>query len=128
MVQLAQKKEKINELLESRNQNFKDLIQKIAGEAAVIADEVEGYESEEKHLKHVELLNKEAKIFQKNIDAMTTEIENLKKNKDEMETTHSMVKQKLENCKSDTVVEVPRVNHMLSLYANLTNIKWNYDS
>lgn len=46
----------------------------------------------------------------------------------EIETQKRDINEQLMELKQSKLVEIPLIKHALSLYANITNLRWHYDS
>jgi hypothetical protein len=76
----------------------------------------------------IEALGKEQEFVQAHIHALRKEQKQLNEEKENLRQAQSHVKQEVEKIRRDGDIDVPRVKNELSLYVNISNIKWDFNS
>jgi len=110
----------------AQRQDMKKLIRALTADVKKMEGEGRRKEPKEAHKLKLAEYEREKGMIERNINGMLGDIEDLKESMDQLVVEERKVKDREEDIEEETTVEVPRVRNMLSLYDNITRLKWVY--
>jgi len=85
-------------------------------------------EPEDMHQRRVESLNDEKVAVEKSINRMQDEFKQFERDTQQMRTKEETLIAATESTRKESDAQLPRARDAIRLYANIANIKWDYDA
>ncbi|KAL6061054.1 hypothetical protein QOT17_013110 [Balamuthia mandrillaris] len=113
---------------EARQQGFKELIRALTSEVDKAEDGANDDELSVSQLHRMDRLKQEKNFVEQNLKALDKQMKSLRLASQEISKAEVQIKAKEVAVDQETRVEIPRVRHLLSLYDQITKLRWDYDS
>eukprot|EP01138_Halocafeteria_seosinensis_P016427 gb/GECG01016758.1/.p1 GENE.gb/GECG01016758.1/~~gb/GECG01016758.1/.p1 ORF type:complete len:222 (+),score=51.42 gb/GECG01016758.1/:1-666(+) len=111
-----------------KEEHTKELIQELQQQVHSQQEEAEHMAGIKEHRERLQKLEQDKDEVRQQLKQYKEEKENAQERTQEINQQIDAISEATEKLKADTEARIPRVKHTLSLYANISNIRWDYDN
>jgi len=115
-------------LFQKKQENLKETIRELTSRVKSAEEEASRKEPETAHRQRMEQIDSEKQKTVQNIQDMKTECIKLESAIEKLNLEQENLKKTKQQIDKETIIDVPRVKDALTLYASISNIRWDYDT